>query len=266
MFLDKIVANTKEKIKQRREQVSLKEIKNRLRLRDEIKDLKAVLTDSTLGLIAEIKRASPSKGLIRKKFAPVEIAEEYSANKVAAISVLTEGDFFQGSLEYLRKIRGVTDLPLLRKDFIIDSYQIYEAQAYGADAVLLIVNILTEEELTEYIDLTRRLGMKALVEVHTASELEIACRAGAEIIGINNRNLKSFETDITQTLQLQELLPSNKVIVSESGISNREDVKRLTTVGIDAVLIGETLMRSDNLSQKINELLGRSEENDSYEN
>ncbi|ADL13371.1 indole-3-glycerol phosphate synthase TrpC [Acetohalobium arabaticum] len=263
MFLDKIVANTKEEVKQRKEEISLTELKERLRPVDEVRDFKAALTNSVLGLIAEIKQASPSKGLIRKDFNPVEIAKKYSQNRVEAISILTDEEFFQGSLEYLQQVREATDLPLLRKDFIIDPYQVYEAQAHGADAVLLIVNILTEKKLIELISLIRKLGMEALVEVHTAGELKTACRAGAEIVGINNRNLKTFETDIEQTLQLQELLPADKVIVSESGISSKDDIEKLTDTGVDAVLIGEALMRSDDLSNRIAELLGRSDGNGS---
>lgn len=263
MFLDKIVANTRKKVEQSKEEINLTELKHRQRPTDEIVDFKAALLDSTLGLIAEIKQASPSKGLIRKNFNPEEIATEYSRNRVSAISILTDEEFFQGSLEYLQQVRKITNLPLLRKDFIIDPYQIYEAQAYGADAVLLIVNILTEEKLAELIDLTRKLGMRALVEVHTAEELQTACQADAEIIGINNRNLKTFETDIEQTLQLQELLPADKVIVSESGISTRDDIQKLAAVGVDAVLIGEALMRSGDLSNRIAELLGRGDEDGS---
>ncbi|KXS44819.1 MAG: indole-3-glycerol phosphate synthase [Candidatus Frackibacter sp. T328-2] len=260
MFLKRIVKNTREEVKKRKEEVSLKELTKQLRPLDEIQDFKRSLLEEELGLIAEIKKASPSKGLIRENFNPVEIAKVYTQQNVAAISVLTDERFFQGSLEYLRSVREVTDLPLLRKEFIIDPYQIYEAQAYGADAVLLIVNILSKGELVELLALTKELGLDALVEVHTTEELGVAQDAGAEIIGVNNRDLKTFNTDLKQTLKLKTFLPKDKIIVSESGISTRKDIEILTKAGVDGVLIGEAIMRSNNLEGKINELMGMSSE------
>ncbi|SJZ32122.1 indole-3-glycerol phosphate synthase TrpC [Selenihalanaerobacter shriftii] len=262
MFLKKIVANTREELNKRREIIGLAELKGRLRPHNDIIDFKEALVAPEVGLIAEIKQASPSKGLIKEAFNPIEIATVYSQQGAAAISVLTDEKFFQGSLDYLQAVRKVTELPLLRKDFIIDPYQVYEAQVFGADAILLIVNILTENKLRELLDLAKRLGLASLVEVHTAKELETATRVGAEIIGINNRNLKNFTTDIKQTLKLKELVPQDRILISESGISNREDIERLITAGIDGVLVGESLMRSDNLEEKVCSLLGKSVDGD----
>jgi indole-3-glycerol phosphate synthase len=195
--------------------------------------------------------------LIREDFLPKEIAQRYTQNGVSVISVLTDARFFLGSLEYLRQVREVTDLPLLRKDFIIDPYQLYESQAAGADAVLLIVNILTEEELRQMLNLTKELGLTALVEIHTLAELEIAKRVDAKVIGINNRNLKTFDTNIEQTLKLKDFLPKDKILVSESGISTRIDVEQLASAGVDGILVGEALMKSDNLGRKVQTLLGK---------
>ncbi|MGM0472325.1 MAG: indole-3-glycerol phosphate synthase TrpC [Bacillota bacterium] len=259
MFLEKIVKHKKQELAERKGEVPLDQIKQVLRPTSELRDFKGALTQEGLGLIAEIKQASPSKGLIREDFDPVAIAKNYSANQVAAISILTDEKFFQGSLDYLRQVRAVTELPLLRKDFIIDPYQVYEAQAAGADAILLIVNILSPEQLAQLLNLADQLGLAVLVEVHTAQELAVAQEVGAEIIGINNRDLVTFETDIKQTLQLQGSLSEEQVIISESGISTRSDIELLAKAGIDGVLVGETLMRSSDLGAKIDRLLGRSE-------
>jgi len=218
----------------------------------------ALIKEQGVSLIAEVKKASPSKGLIREDFDPVKIAKIFSQAGASAISVLTDQKFFLGHVEYLQKIRQITDLPLLRKEFIIDQYQIYEAKAYGADAVLLIAAVLEQGKLTEYINLAENIGLQTLVEVHTAEELEMVLRTPAKIVGINNRNLKTFETDLNTTFKLKEMISDSQVIVvSESGIKSREDVIRLEEDRIDAMLVGETLMRSNDISSALHSLYGR---------
>lgn len=207
-------------------------------------------------MIAEVKKASPSKGLIRPDFEPVTIAKTYESAGASAISVLTDEKYFQGSIEYLKSIRQAVDLPLLRKDFVIDAYQIYEARAAGADAILLIVAALSREQLVEFGGLARELGMGALIEVHTAEELDVALSTDEPIIGINNRNLQTFETTLDTTIELASRIPSDRVIVSESGIFTRADVERLTAAGVDAILVGESLMREPDPGVKVRELLG----------
>jgi indole-3-glycerol phosphate synthase len=206
-------------------------------------------------LIAEVKRASPSKGVFRKRFDPVGLAVQYEKSGASAISVLTDSRFFKGSLQDLKRVKEEVDLPVLRKEFIIDPYQIYEAGLAGADAVLLIAAILSEQQLKDFILLSRELLMDPLVEVHSAGELETALRCGAEIIGINNRDLTTFETNIETTLRLAEAVPEDCLLVSESGISTGTDVRRLVKAGVDAILVGEALVTSSDVDTKIQELL-----------
>jgi indole-3-glycerol phosphate synthase len=211
-------------------------------------------------LIAEIKRASPSAGLLRAAFDPIDLASIYSAHGASAISVLTDSPFFQGSLEHLSAVRQTVAVPVLRKDFILDAYQILEARARGADSVLLIAEILTDEELKELISRSRQLGMEPLVELHDPDNLDRVIDSGARIIGINNRNLHAFVTDLQQTIDLAPRIPKDRVLVSESGIACRADVERLESAGVQAILVGESLMRADDIPAKIKELLaGRSQ-------
>lgn len=210
---------------------------------------------NNISLIAEVKRASPSAGIIRAEFDPVAIARTYAANGAAAISVLTEEKYFQGSLDYLKKIRQAVNVPLLCKDFIHDSYQVYEARAYGADAVLLIVAMLAPVHLAELLYLSHHLGMACLVEVHNEAELGVALYSGARIIGINNRDLQTFKVDVNTTASLLPLVPADKIVVSESGIKTREDIRNLKQLGVNAVLIGEALMASNNITARMKELL-----------
>ncbi len=219
-----------------------------------VKSDKILKKGNKIKFIAEVKKASPSAGIIREDFNYLNIAKEYEAGGASAISVLTDKEFFKGDLKYLSEIKKTVSLPVLRKDFIIDPYQIYEAKAAGADLVLLIARILTKEQIDTFLALTHKLGMESLVEVHDIDELNTVLETEASIIGINNRNLDTFETNIETTLQLCHLIPEEKIIVSESGIKTRADVLNLEKAGIDAILIGETLMRSQDITQKINEL------------
>ncbi|MDT3700065.1 MAG: indole-3-glycerol phosphate synthase TrpC [Thermincola sp.] len=212
----------------------------------------------TVSLIAEIKKASPSKGLIRPDFNPREIAEIYTDAGASAISVLTDKEFFQGDPEYLKQAREVSALPLLRKEFVIDEYQVFEAKLLGAKAILLIMAILTDTQVSRFCDVAAGLGLECLVEIHTAEELERALNLGINIIGINNRDLHTFKTDLNTTFRLREMIQvSNVVIVSESGINTRADVLRLQENGIDAMLVGEALMREKDITGKIYQLLGK---------
>jgi len=208
------------------------------------RSLKKALCAPGLQIIAEVKRASPSKGLIARKWDPVTQAQRYHEGGAAAVSCLTDESFFKGHLEYLAALREAISLPLLRKDFILDECQIEEARAFGADAVLLIVAALKPEKLAQLLAATHNLGLEALVEVHDERELEVALTCGAEIIGINNRNLRTFEVSLDTTLRLVQLVPQGLPVVAESGIKGKEDLKKLAQAGVEAALIGETLMRA----------------------
>jgi len=209
-----------------------------------------------VALIAEVKKSSPSAGIIRTDFDPVRIASYYEAAGASALSVLTDEQFFQGKLEYLQLLRKAVRLPLLRKDFIIHELQMYESVDGGADAVLLIVAILDDVQLKDYLALAGHLQMSALVEIHDEWELDRALNAGAQIIGINNRDLKSFTVNLATTEQLATKIPGDQIIVAESGINTRADVKRVTDANVDAILVGETLMRSSDIASKVKELIG----------
>jgi len=219
--------------------------------------LRSSAVNSEIRLLAEVKKASPSKGLIRADFDPVKIAQTYEQAGASAVSVLTDEKYFQGHLSYLEAVRQAIDLPVLRKDFTVDPYQIYEARASGADAILLIVAALSKDELIEFMALATDLGMASLVETHTSEELDIALEIGARIIGVNNRNLQTFETKLETTLELADRIPDDRVLVSESGIFTRADVERLLSAGVDAILVGESLMREPDPAVKVRELLGK---------
>ena len=217
------------------------------------------LAGDKLSFICEVKKASPSKGLIAAHFPYVDIAKEYEAAGAAAISVLTETDYFLGDDRYLRQIYEAVQTPLLRKDFTVDAYQIYQAKTLGASAVLLICAILDEKRIRSFIEICDSLGMSALVEAHDAEEVRMADCAGARIISVNNRNLKDFTVDIGNSLRLRELVPENILFVSESGMKTRQDIERLEQNGTNAVLIGETLMRSADKKAVLQELRGQCE-------
>ncbi len=230
----------------------IKEIKS-LSVRSSFK--KNISRPHHINLIAEIKKASPSKGILRGDFNPVKIAITYQANGASAISVLTDERFFEGRLEYIPKVRGNVSIPILRKDFFIDEYQIYETVASGAEAILLIPEILYMAQMTRFYNLATELGLDCLVEVHNEEDIEKALAIGASIIGINNRDLHTFKVDLGVTQRLIRLIPQNKVIVSESGIKSYEDIMFLKSLGINAVLIGEVFMETDDIAAKMRELM-----------
>lgn len=241
------------------------ELRRRALLRNDIRPFRpGLLRGGELSLIAEVKKASPSAGVIAENFDPLNQAREYARGGAHALSVLTDEKYFQGKLTYLRDIRDQVELPLLRKDFILDELQVYEASVAGADAILLIVAAFTEEwggdaQMRRLYELARACQMDVLVEVHNLREMDRALELGADIIGINNRNLKTFEVDLSTTRDLAEEIPNDAVAVSESGIKTAEDARFLRSQGINAMLVGETLMRADNVPAKIAELLLKEE-------
>jgi indole-3-glycerol phosphate synthase len=257
MILDEIVANKKRELERSQRRLPLADLRRIALAALPPIDFASALHGKGIKLIAEIKKASPSQGIIRADFDPVEIAQIYASNGASAISVLTESKYFQGNLSHLKDIKTALGkrLPLLRKDFIFDPYQIYESRAYGADALLLIVAILTLRRLIELIVLTRRLGMECLVEVHNEAELESALKSQARIIGINNRDLSTFAVDINTTRRLKPLIPKDRIIVSESGIKDSSNMEKMKQWGVDAVLIGEALMSALDIATKMKELL-----------
>lgn len=257
MFLDEILKYKYAEVAVRKEQMPILELERRIINAPPTRPFRQSLTGDSIKLIAELKKASPSKGLLCSNFEPVKLARDYEASGAAAISVLTEKKYFQGSLDYLELVKSVTkNLPVLRKDFIIDRYQLYEARAYGADAALLIVAALTELELKSFIKEANDLSLAPLVEVHNLMELNIALKSGADLIGINNRDLKTFKVDLETTFQLIKSIPEDKVVVSESGINNRHDLEQLAQAGVDAVLVGESIVTAADPGAKIKELIG----------
>ena len=255
--LDRIIEDTRGSLERRKRQVPEAELLSRFeRSRPERAFIEA-LASPGISLIAEHKRRSPSAGAIREDLQLAEVVGAYVGGGASALSVLTEETHFGGSLDDLREARSLTKLPIIRKDFVVDSYQLLEAAEAGADAVLLIVAALGRDELAELAGRAGELGLDVLVEVHDEDELEIALESGAELIGINNRDLRGFEVDLQTTFDLLAEIPAGKVVVAESGISNHEQVASLDEVGVDAILVGEALMRSDDLEQAVMRLLDR---------
>ncbi|GER93840.1 indole-3-glycerol phosphate synthase [hot springs metagenome] len=256
-ILNTIVRKKAEKLNLAKSTAPINELKKRIYDIDKTRNFADAVkkTDKKIKLIAEIKKASPSKGLIRKDFDPIKIASIYDKKPVSAISVLSEEDFFQGNLSYIKMVKDVTSKPILRKDFIFDEYQIYESRANHADAILLIAAILEKNQAEEYLHLAKDLGLYVLFEVHDEDDLEKALLIDADIIGINNRDLKTLEIDLSTTFSLKKDIPKDKIVVSESGIKNRNDVLKLETIGIDAMLIGSSLMQAKDIGKKIDELL-----------
>ncbi len=255
MILDEIMAYKREVLKRVKEKLPLAKLQERLSGLPPVKDFPSALNADGISIIAEVKKASPSKGVIREDFDAVEIALDYEANGAAAISVLTEEKYFEGSLDYLSSIRERISLPLLRKDFLFDPYQLVEARVFGADAVLLIAAVLDDDTLKDLLFDAAKLGLSVLVEVHNEEELERTVRSGAQVIGINNRDLNTFVTDIETTKRLLPLVPDSRIIVSESGINTSLDIASLRDSGVDAFLIGEALMREADVGAKLKAFL-----------
>jgi len=258
MILDDIVADKLLEIEVRKRALPPGEILEMAAKQPSQLDFASALRGKHVRLIAEVKKASPSRGIIRSDFNPVDIALTYAGNGASAISVLTDSKYFQGSLDYLKDIQkslGEKGVPLLRKDFILDPYQVYESRAYGADAMLLIVAILNPEKLRQLLQLSHDLNMDSLVEVHNESELDNALDSEARVIGINNRDLRTFEVDLTTTERLRPLVPEDRIVVSESGIKDRSDIEKLAGWGVDAVLIGESLMSAPDIAARMKEFL-----------
>ena len=256
IMLDEIVEKTKQRIENEKKIIPLDDLKNEVSEMDITMDFpfKKALSEDGISIIAEVKKASPSKGLISEDFDYLSIARDYENAGASAISVLTEPYFFKGSDDYLSEIAENVSIPILRKDFVVDEYMIYQAKALGASAVLLIVAVLDTVQLKKYLDLAHDLGLSAIVETHDGDEIQRALTVGAEIIGVNNRNLKDFSVDIENSISLRRCVSGDVIFISESGIKTKEDVTRLKENDVDAVLIGETLMKSDDKSAAIFEL------------
>jgi len=258
MILDDIIKKTKEDLEIRKKEFSVDWLGRSLAYNPyqprDVKEYLRSTKEEPIRIIAEVKKASPSKGVIREDFDPLKIAQEYSNNGANAISVLTEPHFFQGDLEYLTGIRRYVNTPLLRKDFIVDEYQLLEALVYGADFVLLIAKALDKKTLKDLYNKALNLGLEVLVEIHDLPDLKKAMACGASIIGINHRNLETFEMDMTLCDKLIPLIPNGKIIVAESGITDTDTIKRLSSIGVDAFLIGEHFMRQDDIGKEMQKL------------
>lgn len=256
-ILDEIVQHKISEVAEARKKVPLERLTEACKTVPPAKDfIGALLKASGVGLIAEVKKASPSKGLIRADFDPVSIAREYESAGANCLSVLTDRKYFQGHLDYLAAIQANVTLPILRKEFIIDPYQVHEARAAGASAVLLIAECLSATQLAELHDLIVELGMTPLVEFHDVKNLEMCLGCNARLIGVNNRNLKTFQTSLDHVIRLRPEIPEDRIVVAESGIATRDDVRRLEDAGIQAMLVGESLMRRSDIGQAVRDLLG----------
>jgi len=259
MILDEIIKSKREEVELNKRNISFSHLDRAIAARTKYFSFKKALTKTAkVSIIAEIKKASPSKGVIRENFNPVEIAKIYEENGASAISVLTDRKFFQGDIEFLSDIREVVAIPLLRKDFIIDEYQIFESAAFGADAILLIAAVLSVDEMKTFLLKAEQLKMNCLVEIHNEDELKKVLKVDPDIIGINNRNLNNFEVNITNTDKLMENIPQDKIIVSESGIHTPQDMNYLKELGIHAALIGESFMREKDIGAKLKDFLEES--------
>ncbi|MGP0068710.1 MAG: indole-3-glycerol phosphate synthase TrpC [Isosphaeraceae bacterium] len=256
-ILDEIVASKRQEVATARRRLPLEELEAQAASAPPVRDFRAALEGpGPIRLIAEVKKASPSAQVIRVDFDPVAIARIYQEHGAACLSILTDAPYFQGHLSYLARIRASVAIPLLRKDFLIDDYQVVEARLAGADAILLIAEILDDAELVRLRERANRLGMAALVEFHDPANLPRVLASGADLVGINNRDLTRFVTDIEQTLRLRDRIPPGVVLVSESGIRDRADVERLEAAGVSAILVGESLMRAPDIGLAVEQLLG----------
>ncbi|MDR3633197.1 MAG: indole-3-glycerol phosphate synthase TrpC [Isosphaeraceae bacterium] len=256
-ILDEIVASKRREVAAARARIPLQELEDQAAGAPPVRDFRAALAGpGPIQLIAEVKKASPSAKVIRADFDPIAIARIYQDHGAACLSVLTDVPYFQGHLSYLARIRAAIALPLLRKDFIIDEYQVVEARLAGADAILLIAEILDDDALAHLLARARALGMAALVEFHDEANLPRVLTAGADLVGVNNRDLKRFVTDLDLTLRLRDQIPPEILLVSESGIRSRHDVERLEQAGVSAILVGEHLMRAQDIGLAVEQLLG----------
>jgi indole-3-glycerol phosphate synthase len=259
-MLKEIIKNKKEELEEKKRILSLNEIKKKLNRLDKTRDFKKALQSDAndIRIIAEIKKASPSKGIISCDFDPKKIAGEYEKHGAAAISILTDKKYFMGNESYINDVKQIVKIPLLRKDFIIDEYQVYETRLVKGDALLLIVAVLDDEQIKDYLALAKGLEMECLVEVHDEKETERALQCGSSIIGINNRDLRTFQTDIRTTFRLKTMIPDEKIVISESGISSVKDIQLLKQHGVNVFLIGEALMREDDRGRKLRSFLRNS--------
>lgn len=257
-ILKKILKRKTEEIFEASQKESAAELSKRAESASEprgfIQAIENKIAEGKAGVIAEIKKASPSKGVLRENFIPAEIAKSYEEHGAACLSVLTDKDFFQGGDEYLKQAREATNLPVIRKDFIIDPYQVYEARAMGADCILLIVAALGDASMNELLSLAHHLDMDVLMEVHDKEEMERAIQSGAKLIGVNNRNLRTFEVTLQTTLDMLDMVPEDRILVTESGILVPDDVKLMRDNNINAFLVGEAFMRADDPGEKLAEL------------
>jgi indole-3-glycerol phosphate synthase len=259
-ILDKIVAVKHEEVAAAKKKRSLEAVRedafSRVLTRDFEGALRAKIAAGQPAVIAEVKKASPSKGVLRADFIPADIAQSYAEHGAACLSVLTDRQFFQGSADYLKQARASCDLPVLRKDFMVDPYQVYEARSMGADCILLIAACLADAQMAELEALARSMDMAVLVEVHDAAELQRALKLKTKLVGINNRNLRSFEVSLDTTLGMMKDVPPDRLLVTESGILQREDVQRMRAAGVHAFLVGEAFMRADDPGAALAELFG----------
>ncbi len=261
-ILDKIVTYKLGEIANAKLAKPIEDVKSGAEQADAPRDFLAALTTADqanqVSLIAEVKKASPSKGLIREDFSPVEIAKAYARSGASCISVLTDENFFQGQLEYLSQVRAAVDIPVLRKDFILDEYQVYQARAAGADAVLLIAECLSPDQLKHLHSVIVELGMTALVELYDSANIDAVLACDPSLVGVNNRDLNTFEIDLHHSIRVKQSLPDDIAMVSESGIFTNDDVKLMAENNVDAILVGESLMRADNIDEAVKKLLGSS--------
>ncbi len=259
-ILKKIIARKHEEVAERSAKVSIDDLKQQIEsaspVRPFVGSMEEKIASGRAAVISEIKKASPSKGVLREDFNPAEIARSYAANGAACLSVLTDRDYFQGHEDYLVQAREACDLPVIRKDFIIDPYQVYEARAIGADCILLIVSALDDQQMGSLMDLTHELGMDVLVEVHDREELDRALKFDTRLVGINNRNLRTFEVSLNTTLELLDVIPDDRIVVTESGILSPHDVKLMREHDVHAFLVGEAFMRADDPGAELAALFG----------
>ena len=260
-ILQEIVKYKKVEIEESKKLISResleKEIKSAPHSKSFLGELVKKNEEGKAGIIAEVKKASPSKGVIRENFNHLQIARDYEKGGAACLSILTDNPSFQGSSQYLKDIRGITNLPILRKDFMIDVYQVYESRSWGADCILMIMKILDNKDLSKLVSVSKDLGMDILFEINSQEELERLLPFNPKMIGINNRNLENFETDIKNSIKIKKNIPDDILVISESGINNTEDIIHLGDHNINNFLIGESLMRSDNISVELNKLVNK---------